>query len=334
MRFSLMLTVCLAVLAATYSARAESSADFSLVELDEGLESGSLLEAALDSEAGVELELEVDLDAEAEFEAEEEAEVDEEALVELDAEAEAEAEADADADAEADAEAEAEEEAEVDTEAGAEVEADAENETEIINNIERMTCLGGFEVRDKPDAKPPSFNGCGPAMSATMQRLGHMMFDDSVQKCCNDHDIGYDTCGKSKIETDDTFYACLQKVTNKVVSWALYEAVSQGGNGPFTSAQIARCGCYSKYDPTLPPSLIRAKYTSGSTAPMVSSSNKPGAGAVDFIPGKSAQLKKPTNVSKAASIAAGKTKVKPPSTKKTNTTTPAKASTAKPASKF
>ena len=54
----------------------------------------------------------------------------------------------------------------------------------------------------------PTPNGCGTfGLTVDMDNFSKIK---GFNECCNQHDICYMTCGKTKVFCDDSFYSCLQ----------------------------------------------------------------------------------------------------------------------------
>jgi len=72
-------------------------------------------------------------------------------------------------------------------------------------------------TRKIPSGRQPQFNGCG---TEGLQEVWHLdqKFTDAATRCCNEHDICYDTCGIQKLHKqrcDDTFQHCLLEVCQR-----------------------------------------------------------------------------------------------------------------------
>jgi len=216
---------------------------------DAGVMSADAIPAALlalQTEATSELEaaLAAAADATAEVQAEAEAAADEEA----DADEEVDLDLETDADADTDAESESLLEAEADAEADAEAEGD--------NNIkgqDKSFCPSGYKIATDPGTKVV-FDGCGSEVTGASlhSMLAHL--PQSVHVCCNKHDVGYDTCGRSRKSVDDDFKKCLaaavakEAAMYKILPTTMYQAVRLGGKDPYIVAQKRRCQC----EPTEP----------------------------------------------------------------------------------
>jgi hypothetical protein len=91
-----------------------------------------------------------------------------------------------------------------------------------------FSCPAGLRARAHPHHKP-SFNGCGTGLNLIIIILSSLLtwflianFKLSIgefkglEDCCNRHDIDYDTCGKSRSESDVEFGVCLENVCAKL----------------------------------------------------------------------------------------------------------------------
>jgi len=56
----------------------------------------------------------------------------------------------------------------------------------------------------------PSWNGCGKEEGYDFSKLLSKNLLNGFTRCCNDHDICYDTCSTTKSVCDSTFYTCLK----------------------------------------------------------------------------------------------------------------------------
>lgn len=119
----------------------------------------------------------------------------------------------------------------------------------------QFECKRGHEPVPKPDHKPTS-NGCGSL---------EFLFDDSEEswihverdftKCCDDHDLCYDTCGADKDECDLKFKKCLYRTCKgkkieffdskkcRLKAKLFYITVLGVGCQPYINAQKEACQC-------------------------------------------------------------------------------------------
>ncbi|XP_070545465.1 group XIIA secretory phospholipase A2-like [Ptychodera flava] len=88
----------------------------------------------------------------------------------------------------------------------------------LLDAFESVTtkCVYKCPNGAKPKPNPhhvPSYNGCGTmGLELVTEGLPEMT------KCCNKHDICYDTCGVDRIKCDEDFNKCLHKMCKKYKS--------------------------------------------------------------------------------------------------------------------
>ncbi|MCC6234417.1 MAG: Ig-like domain-containing protein [Verrucomicrobiales bacterium] len=125
---------------------------------------------------------------------------------------------------------------------------------------------GAENCRQKPDFvpdDPANYNGCGPdgADYLVPDNPNGLAFPcASFFEACKAHDIGYNTCGKPKQETDDNFLTGMLAACDCLIepfrsscqlNAVLYHrAVTGGGGGAYGDAQDKACDCD---DPPPPP---------------------------------------------------------------------------------
>jgi hypothetical protein len=125
---------------------------------------------------------------------------------------------------------------------------------------------GAQNCRQNPDFTPDdpnNYNGCGPDgwdYLVPDNPNGLLFPCASFFSACKAHDIGYNTCGKPKQETDDQFLAdmlaacqCLDGLKRSectTLAVLYHRGVTSGGEGAFGDAQDKACVCE---DPPPPP---------------------------------------------------------------------------------
>ncbi|XKL63233.1 hypothetical protein PGB90_005597 [Kerria lacca] len=136
----------------------------------------------------------------------------------------------------------------------------AKNIGETISAAIEEECVYKCSNGKKPQSNPfyePKANGCGvPGLN-----IPKYIPINKLEKCCNDHDICYGTCNKSKDKCDVKFRECLYKICSplkkfvseeitkgcKVVAKSLYTAVITMGCKYYLEAQKDACICNVNY---------------------------------------------------------------------------------------
>ncbi|XP_019635440.1 PREDICTED: group XIIA secretory phospholipase A2-like [Branchiostoma belcheri] len=130
-------------------------------------------------------------------------------------------------------------------------------------------CKNGKKPRKNPQHVPRS-NGCG--------SFGLQMDTTSLPamtRCCDKHDICYDTCGKNRQDCDDKFKSCLDKMCEnlsttlskdqyegcQMTSQLMYAGTTSLGCKSFKDAQKRACICDEDNDWLEKP--IKTSKTSG-----------------------------------------------------------------------
>ncbi|RZF43392.1 hypothetical protein LSTR_LSTR001653 [Laodelphax striatellus] len=127
-----------------------------------------------------------------------------------------------------------------------------------ISSIAEEECI--FKC---PDGSPPkrnkyykaATNGCGPEGAKVDN--AYLPFD-GMTKCCNEHDICYETCNKDKDECDLSFKRCLYRICDnnkqlkevefirtgcKLAAKGFSSATLIGGCPSYLNAQKEACFC-------------------------------------------------------------------------------------------
>lgn len=114
----------------------------------------------------------------------------------------------------------------------------------------RYKCPGSSRLVPRSNHRRSS-NGCGTAgFSLPVTALPHPDFE----KCCNDHDLCYDTCNADKAGCDAGFDSCLRQVCDSKVADGgrencaatanLFTSMSKTlGCEPFLKSQKEACSC-------------------------------------------------------------------------------------------
>ncbi|XP_076585364.1 group XIIA secretory phospholipase A2-like [Chaetodon auriga] len=76
----------------------------------------------------------------------------------------------------------------------------------------RHRCDDGVKLVPRPGYKQPPPNGCSSALFGFQFDVGV----PSLNKCCNQHDSCYDTCGREKHDCDGEFRHCLETICRNV----------------------------------------------------------------------------------------------------------------------
>jgi len=99
----------------------------------------------------------------------------------------------------------------------------------------------------------PSFNGCGPFnITVDFSKYNGL---SGFNTCCNQHDICYYTCSKTKSVCDTTFFTCLKtavgnsgesalnKIAGYTVAAQMYDAVKTYGCPAYIAGLDETCYC-------------------------------------------------------------------------------------------
>ncbi|CAF0757604.1 unnamed protein product [Adineta steineri] len=102
-------------------------------------------------------------------------------------------------------------------------------------------------------------NGCGAEGGLTINWLLQAVGEGVLIKCCNTHDICYETCGQTQSRCDNNFESCLNSACGKLGGWfewwsntrqvackvdgnLLFSVVNAFGSKAFNTAQ-QQSGC-------------------------------------------------------------------------------------------
>ncbi|XP_041789556.1 group XIIA secretory phospholipase A2-like [Chelmon rostratus] len=88
----------------------------------------------------------------------------------------------------------------------------------------RYRCADGYKPVPRPGYKQPPPNGCGSPMFGFQFDIGI----PSLNKCCNQHDRCYDTCGREKHDCDGELQLCLKNVCRDVQNALGFDQSVQG----------------------------------------------------------------------------------------------------------
>lgn len=105
-----------------------------------------------------------------------------------------------------------------------------------------------------PNGTAPSFNGCGSDYSSYVVPNHYHLAD--FTSACNNHDICYSTCNKTKADCDLNFFNDLKKACNAAYpagssvhddcinrAQYYYQAVDDYASGPYNDSQRQVCKC-------------------------------------------------------------------------------------------
>lgn len=118
---------------------------------------------------------------------------------------------------------------------------------EIIENASEEHCIfkcpnGKTPERDKYHT--PAADGCG---SFGIHIPAENMPIAELTRCCNEHDVCYDTCNREKEKCDYTFKSCLYGICEKykeTVGPELLSACKVAAKGMFTGTVALGCKAY------------------------------------------------------------------------------------------
>ncbi|XP_070842019.1 group XIIA secretory phospholipase A2-like [Chaetodon trifascialis] len=118
----------------------------------------------------------------------------------------------------------------------------------------RYRCDEGDKLVPRPGYEQPPPNGCSSALFGFQFDVGV----PSLNKCCNQHDSCYDTCGREKHDCDREFRHCLETICRNVQKalgldhsvqacdstvTLLYKAAKHLGCKPYLDSQSESCVC-------------------------------------------------------------------------------------------
>lgn len=119
----------------------------------------------------------------------------------------------------------------------------------------RYKCSNGYTPIPRPNYKPLPPNGCGSPVFGFKFDIGI----PSMNRCCNQHDTCYDTCGQEKSYCDKQFQVCLESICSnfqktlglsKAIQACesagnlLFDAVMHLGCKPYLDSQRTSCICH------------------------------------------------------------------------------------------
>ena len=129
----------------------------------------------------------------------------------------------------------------------------------LIKILLGKKCPNNGRLIPNPDYVKSS-NGCGPEGNEWLLSAGKILAPQ-FQRCCNGHDICYDTCNlNNKKKCDDDFNNCMMELCNTIYSKSLlllkkvacksegtlmYQAVKMFGKNAFIASQNLSCLCSS-----------------------------------------------------------------------------------------
>ncbi|XP_055972860.1 group XIIA secretory phospholipase A2 [Sorex fumeus] len=115
-------------------------------------------------------------------------------------------------------------------------------------------CGDGSKPVPRYGYKPSPPNGCGSPLFGVQLNIGI----PSLTRCCNQHDLCYETCGKAKSDCDEEFQFCLARIcrdAQRTLGLAqhvqacestvelLLDSVLHLGCRPYLDSQRAACWC-------------------------------------------------------------------------------------------
>ena len=118
-------------------------------------------------------------------------------------------------------------------------------------------CKPEVEVwHDKPYTHPPIPNGCG-SRDLPVRLAKHGDF----KPCCDEHDICYATCGRSKSECDEAFHVCMSahchaEYLPRGKRRATHLQRCLGEASLYYSVSVCVCICVGSIDQAQPPTPI------------------------------------------------------------------------------
>ncbi|XP_044071429.1 group XIIB secretory phospholipase A2-like protein isoform X2 [Siniperca chuatsi] len=122
------------------------------------------------------------------------------------------------------------------------------------NGVCQYRCRYGEPPQPRPGYQLPEPNGCSSSLVGFQLDLGI----PAMTKCCNQLDVCYDTCGRSKYDCDSKFRSCLHGICSDLnkslgfvskvqacesVADTLYNTVWTLGCRPYMNSQRAACVC-------------------------------------------------------------------------------------------
>ncbi|XP_026070707.1 group XIIA secretory phospholipase A2 [Carassius auratus] len=115
-------------------------------------------------------------------------------------------------------------------------------------------CNEGYTQVPRPEYKLPPPNGCGSPLFGFQVNIGI----PSMNRCCNEHDLCYDTCGREKNDCDEQFQVCLESICSDLqmtlglshsvqacesAVTLLFDTVMHLGCKPYLDSQRSSCIC-------------------------------------------------------------------------------------------
>ncbi|XP_016312490.1 group XIIA secretory phospholipase A2-like isoform X1 [Sinocyclocheilus anshuiensis] len=113
----------------------------------------------------------------------------------------------------------------------------------------------GYTPVPRPKYKSPPPNGCGSPLFGFQLDIGI----PSMTRCCNEHDLCYDTCGREKNDCDEQFQVCLESICSNLqmtlglsqsvqacesAVTLLFDTVMHVGCKPYLDSQRSSCICH------------------------------------------------------------------------------------------